>query len=238
MRAPLGKRSQIKSYRFNMASKYYAVVSGRKPGIYNDWPTAEGQVKAFPGAIFKSFRTKTEAEQFLQKSTAIVTEKDSPAVIHTLPLIDKTIIYTDGSYSNSSCGFGVVVITTKGDKITARGRVPLPPSNNVAELYSIYVALSLVRGDAIIYSDSQYAIACLTTYVHDWMKNGWAGVANRNIIEGTFSLMKDRNIIFQHVQAHTGIQYNEEADRLAEEGRKGTDCLTVLKNGILQNLEA
>ena len=218
-----------------MTVKYYAIVSGRIPGVYNDWKTAESMVKGFPGAIFKSFRTKTEAENFMKRSTAVNTATKT-GIPHTLPLLDKTIVYTDGSFADRSCGFGVVIIPNNGDKITAYGHVPLDPTNNVAELYAIYVALSLVRGDVIIYSDSRYAIGCLTTYIHDWMENGWGGAANRNIIEPTYALTKNRNVTFEYVPAHSGIELNEEADKLANMGRLSGKPLVVMKNGIEQNL--
>ncbi|CAH6418162.1 Ribonuclease H [uncultured virus] len=219
-----------------MGTKYYAVVSGRKPGIYTDWPTAESMVKGFPGAIFKSFHNKTEAEVFMSKSTAN-TSGGSVTSPQTLPLIDKTIIYTDGSFventSGRSCGFGVVVISSKGDKITAHGRVPLPPTNNVAELYAIYVGLSLVKGNAVLYSDSRYAISCLTSYIHDWQNTGWSGVANRELIEATYQLMQGREVMMEHVPAHSGIKYNEDADKLANMGRMGSDNLVIIKNNVL-----
>lgn len=218
-----------------MTVKYYAIVSGRIPGVYNDWKTAESMVKGFPGAIFKSFRTKTEAENFMKRSTVVNTATKT-GIPHTLPLLDKTIVYTDGSFADRSCGFGVVIIPNNGDKITAYGHVPLDPTNNVAELYAIYVALSLVRGDVIIYSDSRYAIGCLTTYIHDWMENGWGGAANRNIIEPTYALTKNRNVTFEYVPAHSGIELNEEADKLANMGRLSGKPLVVMKNGIEQNL--
>lgn len=218
--------------------KYYAVVSGVKPGIYTDWTTAEKMVKGFPGAIFKSFHTRREAERFMEQCNCnpIATETLSSSPPQTIPLIDKTIIYTDGSATNNSCGFGVVIITSNGDKITAHGKVPEiltinSKTNNVAELYAIYVALSLVKGDVILYSDSQYAISCLTSYIHDWMQNGWNGVANRNLIEGTYAKMQGRNVILRHVLAHSGFELNEEADKLAVQGRESSENLIILKNG-------
>lgn len=48
-----------------MAKKYYAVKAGRQPGIYFTWSDCERQVKGFGGAIYKSFSTKEEAEQFV-----------------------------------------------------------------------------------------------------------------------------------------------------------------------------
>ena len=146
-------------------------------------------------------------------------------------MVDKTIAYTDGSFSGESCGFGVIILTSTNERIVAYGKVPLQPTNNVAELYAIYVALSLVKGSVVVYTDSRYAITCLTTYVHDWIANGWNGVANKNLIEGAFSLMSERSVIFQYVPAHTGIELNEEADRLANMGRQSNESLIILKDG-------
>ena len=44
---------------------YYAVAKGHNPGIYNDWPTANENVKGFPGALYESFKTILEAQQYL-----------------------------------------------------------------------------------------------------------------------------------------------------------------------------
>jgi ribonuclease HI len=46
--------------------KYYAIAKGRKPGIYDNWPQAEAQVKRFQGAVFKGFAIRREAEAFLK----------------------------------------------------------------------------------------------------------------------------------------------------------------------------
>lgn len=48
--------------------KWYVVWKGREPGIYDNWPEAEAQVKGFPGAIHKSFESKAEAECALIES--------------------------------------------------------------------------------------------------------------------------------------------------------------------------
>jgi len=207
-------------------SKYYAVVVGKIPGIYTDWPTTQRMVQGFSGAVYKSFKTRQEAEAFMATSTMTVQQP-----LHVAPVSNKTIIYTDGSFQGNSCGFGIVILHPDA-KYTAYGKVPLPPTNNVAELYAIYCALSLVEGPVILYSDSRYAITSLSTYVHNWIRNGWEGVANRNIIEATYHKMQGRDVILQYVPAHTGVQYNEEADQLADMGRLASEALVVLKDGV------
>ena len=46
-------------------AKFYAVVVGRKPGIYSTWEECEPQVKGFSKAKLKSFNTRDEAAVFL-----------------------------------------------------------------------------------------------------------------------------------------------------------------------------
>ncbi|MFR0781572.1 MAG: viroplasmin family protein [Coprococcus sp.] len=48
-----------------MAKKFYAVKRGVRPGVYETWSACEPLVKGFPGAIYKSFPTRQEAEAFV-----------------------------------------------------------------------------------------------------------------------------------------------------------------------------
>lgn len=48
-----------------MKSKYYAVKKGKKVGIFSSWDDCSEQVKGYSGAMFKSFKTKEEAEEYL-----------------------------------------------------------------------------------------------------------------------------------------------------------------------------
>lgn len=200
--------------------KYYAVVIGHKPGIYTDWKTTEKMVKGFPGSIYKSFTKYDDAQNFISNSTISITPEN------------KTVVYTDGSYENELCGFGVIVIYGT-NKFSAYGRVPqidVSMSNNIAELYAIYVGLSLIEGDAVVYSDSRYAISSLTTYIHEYIKKEWKDVINRSILEAIYLKMRNRNISFQHVYGHKGITLNIEVDKLAKQGRLQEKDLIVMKN--------
>lgn len=49
-----------------MASKkYYAVLKGRKTGIFTSWADCEEQVKGVSGALYKAFTTRAEADAAL-----------------------------------------------------------------------------------------------------------------------------------------------------------------------------
>jgi ribonuclease HI len=45
--------------------KIYAVVKGCIPGIYTTWDETKTQVDGYPGAVYKSFKTEKEAEEFM-----------------------------------------------------------------------------------------------------------------------------------------------------------------------------
>ena len=47
--------------------KYYAVKKGRKTGIFLTWAECELQVKGFKGALYKSFKTQEEANDYLNE---------------------------------------------------------------------------------------------------------------------------------------------------------------------------
>ena len=59
---------------------YYAVKAGRKTGIYESWEDCKKQVHGFPGAIFKKWKTKEEAELYLEKKTEVFPETDGECV--------------------------------------------------------------------------------------------------------------------------------------------------------------
>ncbi|KAF9633917.1 putative ribonuclease h protein [Lasiodiplodia theobromae] len=46
--------------------KFYAVQSGRVPGVYTDWPSAQKQVTGWTRPKYKAFPTRAEAEAFVK----------------------------------------------------------------------------------------------------------------------------------------------------------------------------
>lgn len=53
--------------------KFYAVIIGRKVGIFNNWPECKESIQGFPNAKYKGFATIEEAKEFL----GIINKKDS-----------------------------------------------------------------------------------------------------------------------------------------------------------------
>jgi ribonuclease HI len=151
---------------------------------------------------FSSFKTKEEAQLYLNKKT-----------------ID---VYTDGSSYNGEGGWAYVIVN-EDKNIEKSGKIK-NSTNNIAEITAIYQAILNTKEDIKIYTDSKYCIGCFTVWYKNWMNNGWKTksgyqVKNMNLIKSTLSLMKDRNITFEHVKGHSGNKYNELVDRLANEQR-------------------
>jgi ribonuclease HI len=69
----------------------------------------------------------------------------------------------------------------------------------------------------------------VTEWYWNWQRNGWktaigADVLNRELIEKILELQKkERSIRYEHVYGHSGVVFNELADRLANAGRLRPD---------------
>ncbi|KRG03945.1 ribonuclease H1 [Drosophila mojavensis] len=50
---------------FERKMAFYAVAKGRKVGIYESWTQCEQQVKGFKGALYKKFKCRQDAEEFI-----------------------------------------------------------------------------------------------------------------------------------------------------------------------------
>lgn len=69
-----------------MRKKYYAVATGRKPGIYNSWEECENQVDGFSNARFKSFKTIDEAKRYLSDNTSSVSNYRKVCLLCAKPM--------------------------------------------------------------------------------------------------------------------------------------------------------
>lgn len=106
-------------------------------------------------------------------------------------------------------------------------------TNQRAELSAIKRALEIAprHREVLIFSDSQYAINCVTLWHHNWSRNNWLTtlgkkVENQDLIEEILEKMQEREDIgaktgFEWVKGHSGgTDGNSQADRLAVEGAR------------------
>lgn len=217
-------------------AKFYAVKEGLVPGIYKSWPEAQEQVKGYSGAIFKSFSTLEEAQFFITGDTEPQKEE-----IHSLDNTEETVdemqdsstveIYVDGSYSTEPPFYGSGWVAVKDKDILSRRSF----SGNDAR----YIDSRQVPGevfaciDAINWAKKNEFETVIVSYdyegIEKWATGKWS--ANKNVSIDYVTLYKQASqgikVIFKKVKAHSGVNFNEVADKLA----KGA----LLKRGVRTN---
>ena len=93
------------------------------------------------------------------------------------------------------------------------------------ELLAVISALnSLTRPCVIIlHTDSQYVKNGITTWIHGWKKNGWKTADKKPVKNADLWLQLDEaqkrhKIDWRWVKGHSGHEFNERADELANRG--------------------
>jgi len=126
----------------------------------------------------------------------------TPDVIH---------IFTDGACSGNPgpAAWGIVLIFN--NHVKEFSEFIGDATNNIAELTAIKKALEKVTKRDIptmVYADSDYSIGVLT-------KN-WKAKANSELIQETRNLIESfDDITFHKIDGHSGIKFNERADKIA-----------------------
>lgn len=143
-------------------------------------------------------------------------------------------IYTDGSsLGNPGPGGWGVVVVADNKIIKELGGYDKNTTNNRMELMSVIEALKYIsarQGLAedkeysriVIHADSAYVLGGVTTWIHNWEKNGWRTankkeVLNQDLWKELISLVRafKGELSWQKVKGHAGVEHNERADTIA-----------------------
>src|SRR5512147_2331513 len=179
--------------------KFYAVVKGSRPGIYDEWfgaRGAEASVRGFAGARYKGFPSRSEAEAWFNELSAETrtAPKDSPAIsrealsrrpkaaIKEPPdqpgATDRgsVIVFTDGGCSRNPGpgGYGVVLLYGEGRKELFGGFART--TNNRMELTACIKWLEALEGKCpvTVFCDSQYVVNGIEKgWARRWKRNNW-----------------------------------------------------------------
>lgn len=97
--------------------KVYAVKKGNETGIFDSWAECQAATKGFSGAEFKSFRTREEAEAYLDNRDIWVEQiaKDNRE--------GYLVAFTDGSFDKelNRYSYGVQFIKIDGSEASICG---------------------------------------------------------------------------------------------------------------------
>ncbi len=193
--------------------KYYAVKKGKSTGIFQTWEECKASVDGYPGAEYRGFATKGEAQTYLGCA-------DGEDGIRFLP--GQVVAYVDGSFDEKigKYAFGCVILTPEGEIIRRFGNGNNPQS----------MALRNVTGEML---GAMYAVKWCHKYgysaieicydymgIEMWATGGWK--AKNELTQKYAAFMREHgrklSISFCKIAAHTGDKYNEEADQLAKTG--------------------
>lgn len=215
--------------------KYYAVKNGKIKGIYLTWKDCQKMVTGYPNAIYKSFEDPYEAIEFLvgiktkkdlredieeeKNSKKKISEENSSIDFN----IDENTIeaYVDGSFDLTKKLYGSGGVLIKNGEIVGTFSQKGENIENIsmrnvageieASMYAMQYCLDNGYKNLILYFDYNG--------IEKWCTGEWK--ANKN---GTkeYKQFYDRireklQVKFVKVKAHTGIEYNEMADKLAKE---------------------
>lgn len=218
-----------------MAKKFYVVWTGRKTGVFTDWPTAHQHVDKFPGAKFKSFATRSEADQAFRSGrpasvptrTTAKASTRAPAAVHAAG--SGVQIYCDGACEPNPGNAGSGLVVYHDGKLAQLWYGLYNPNgtNNTAELNALHQALLIAEAEIAagksvqILCDSTYAINCVSKWAAGWEKKGWrkadGEIKNLSIIQAAYAVYSriQAQLHLTHVSAHVGTEGNELADRMA-----------------------
>ena len=228
-----------------MSKKFYAIVKGTQPGLYDDWAKAAPHVQGFAGAVYKGFTSVDEAttwfEEHAGQPPSLFFAAPSPTASpikkttrHTDALTDgKVVIYTDGGADPNPGpgGFGVVMLFGAPPK-TARKELSggfVRTTNNRMEIRACIAALSELKrpSDVVIYTDSQYlANAIEKNWAITWREKGWRlstgqPAVNADLWAQMLDLLEQHTVEFVWVKGHAGTRENERCDALATRAMRG-----------------
>jgi ribonuclease HI len=134
-------------------------------------------------------------------------------------------IYTDGACRGNPGPGGWAALLISGDhRKEVSGSERLTTNNRMELLGAIHgiEALKKPGTTARIYTDSQYVIKGISTWVASWKQRGWKTadkkpVKNQDLWERLDALAQQHNLEWHWVRGHSGVEGNERVDQLANE---------------------
>ena len=189
--------------------KYYAVRTGKQPGIYESWTECREQTHGFSGAVFKAFEDKEAAELFLNETAP------ERIINKALPFA-----FIDGSFNRGKglYSYGGFIFTGTEYRI-------IQGTGDAADYMQYRNITGEIRGALeIIKTAVQLEIKELNLYhdyagIEKWITGEWdCKTKLSQYYRAYYEKRRGRlKVNFVNVKGHTGIEGHEIADYLAKE---------------------
>jgi ribonuclease HI len=139
----------------------------------------------------------------------------------------KVTIYTDGGCKPNPGRGAWAAVLIFGDVEKELYGWQEATTNNRMELTAAVSALAALKKPCEVdfHIDSQYVKNGITSWIHNWMKNGWRTaskkpVENQDLWQQLYDLTQMHTIHWKWVRGHAGNKYNERVDQLATAARE------------------
>ena len=188
-------------------SKFYAIKDDNNSIIVESWDEALKIIAEYNKPKYKSFKTKAEAQAFID-DVVLVDDVKEPKC------------YIDGSYDSNTgrYSFGGILIIDGKEYTFKKAYEPdeFSSSRNVA---------GEIKGAAFIinYCVKNNINTLHIFYDYEGIENWYKGIWKANsVIASSYvsyvDTIKDKiNVVFHKVKSHTNNYYNDYADKLAKE---------------------
>ncbi len=158
--------------------KYYVVWQGNQPGIYDSWAECEKQIKGVAGAKYKSYESRTLAEQAFrigpELAASVVERQTKGACLLGVDDEGMTVVRTDvqgpkpeldAIAVDAACSGNPGVMEYQGVYVASRTQLfhykAAVGTNNIGEFLAIVHGLAYLKKNnlkQVLYSDSVNAI--------------------------------------------------------------------------------
>ena len=134
-------------------------------------------------------------------------------------------IYTDGAcLGNPGPGGWCAILTYGRTEKELTGGEALT-TNNRMELTALIEALNALKEPCRVefYSDSRYVVEAFNQrWIYQWERNSWLKadkkpVKNQDLWADLLKFSRVHEITFHHIPGHSGHEYNERCDNLAQQ---------------------
>ena len=146
----------------------------------------------------------------------------------TEPEGEPIVVYTDGGcWGNPGVGGWAAVVIAEGEareisggeKLTTNNRMELTAA--ISALTAIYNTERFKNRPIIVNIDSQYVKNGITSWIHNWKKNGWKTAAKKPVLNQELwqkldALNASLNVSWNWIKGHAGVEYNERCDQLCQ----------------------